>query len=65
MATEQKQEFLTVKELAERWRCDPWVFYNRRNKIEGFPKGIRLTGKKNILFRLSDIIEYENKQAEK
>lgn len=58
---EDIKEFLTVNELAERWRCNTRNIYRQGKRPAGFPKAIRLFGGKNkkILFRMSDVIEYE------
>jgi len=54
--------FLTVKELAERWRCTEGNIYNTYKD-----KGLEPTivGKRRLLFPLEDIIKYEEVKQRK
>ena len=57
------QTFLTVKELAERWRCSKGHIYNTYKSIGLMPSGIK---KRELLFSLEEIIQYEEvRQREK
>lgn len=55
------QEFLTVKELAARWRVGPIAIYQNKKTTPDFPEQIRPLGQKTILFRLSDVVAYEKR----
>lgn len=60
----EKEELLTTEQLAERWGIHKATLNNWRSKKKG-PKYIKL-GKhvrSPILYRLSDIIEYENQSV--
>lgn len=59
--TDNPQEFLTVKELAARWRVGPMAIYQNKDLTPDFPEQIRPLGQKSILFRMSDVIAYEKR----
>lgn len=55
-------KYLTVTELAERWRCTPGHIYNLIS--EGKLVTVKLTGVKNQ-FPLNKIIDYERRKEER
>lgn len=55
-------KYLTVAELAERWKCSPGHIYNLVNEEKLVP--VRLTGRK-IVFPLDEIQNYERRRRER
>jgi len=51
-------KFLTVKELAERWRKCIYTIYRWKDSKPDFPPEIR-QGKNGIVFDIQDVIRYE------
>lgn len=51
-------KFLTVKELAERWRKCIYTIYRWKDCKPDFPPEIR-QGKNGIVFDIQDVIKYE------
>ena len=58
-------KFLTAEELAERWHMNPGTLANWRIAGKG-PKYLKLGNGQahKVLYRLSDIIDYENKRMQ-
>lgn len=58
------KEFLTTAQLAERWDIHPGTLENWRGQGKG-PPYVKLTKKRRspVLYRLSDIIEYERRMT--
>jgi hypothetical protein len=56
----KEETFITVKELAARWRVNPLAVYRRKDKDADFPRQYKMLGK--VLFKLKDIERYENKK---
>lgn len=52
------EKFLTMEELAERWRIKKDSIYNWKSRKLG-PKQTKIVGK--VLFSLKDIEDFENK----
>lgn len=57
----QTSDLLTAEDLAARWHMSPRSFERWRRQGVG-PKWVRLRGK--ILYRLHDVVAYENAQLE-
>lgn len=49
--------FLTIQDLAERWRCSPSRIYHMRP--EQLPPVFRLPGQRQMLFPLRHVEEFE------
>lgn len=56
------EQFLTIKELAERWHKNIHTIYRWKDSKPDFPKEYRFS-EKGILFKLQDIIEYEENKS--
>lgn len=55
-------EYITIDELAERWKRNKFTIYHIKDKYKDFPKQYKLAGgKSKILFKIQDIIEFEQK----
>lgn len=55
-------EYLTIDELAKRWKRNKFTIYHIKDNYKDFPKQYKLpTGKSKILFKIKDIIEFEQK----
>lgn len=55
-------EYLTIEELAERWKRNKFTIYAIKDKYKDFPKQYKLAGgKSKILFKVKDVIEFEEK----
>lgn len=52
-------EYLTVEDLAMRWRKNKFTIYRWKDKKPDFPKSHKIFG--NILFKIKDIEAYEKK----
>lgn len=52
-------EYLTVEDLAIRWRKNKFTIYRWKDKKPDFPKPHRIFG--NVLFKIKDILAYEKK----
>lgn len=55
--------FITIKELAERWRVNPLQVYRNKDIDSDFPKAYKPFGK--ILFKLKDVEKYEKSRIVK
>lgn len=49
--------YLTVQDLAKRWRTTPQAIYNRRHRRQA-PRGFR--SGRDVLFPLADVLAFEN-----
>lgn len=58
------ETFITIKELAARWRVNPLAVYRKKDKDPNFPRQYRMLGT-GVLFKLKDIVKYENSRAGK
>lgn len=60
MTTRSESEYLTVKELIERWRnqISPTTLANWRSERKG-PAFVKIGGR--VLYPLTDIVAYEEK----
>lgn len=58
-----QEEFLTIKELATRWKISVWTLYRWKISIADFPKSYGFS-KKNYLFKIQDVKEYEKKKLQ-
>lgn len=55
-------EYLTIEELAERWKRNKFTIYIIKDKYKDFPKQYKLAGgKSKILFKVKEVIEFEEK----
>lgn len=55
-------EYLTIEELAERWKRNKFTIYRIKDKYKDFPKQYVLaSGKSKILFKIKEVIEFEEK----
>ena len=55
-------EYITIDELAARWKRNKFTIYHIKDKYKDFPKQYKLpAGKSKILFKIKDIIEFEQK----
>lgn len=55
-------EYLTIEELAERWKRNKFTIYAIKDKYKDFPKQYKLAGgKSKILFKVKEVIEFEEK----
>lgn len=50
--------FITIKELAARWRVNPLAIYRHKDKDPDFPQPYKILGK-GVLFKLKDVERYE------
>lgn len=55
------EQFLTIKELAARWHKNIHTVYRWKDSKQDFPPQLRLS-ERGILFKLQDVIDYENKK---
>lgn len=54
-------EYLTIEELAKRWKRNKFTIYHIKDQCKDFPKQYKLIGGSKILFKIKDIIEFEQK----
>lgn len=55
-------EYLTIEELAERWKRNKFTIYAIKDKYKDFPRQYKLAGgKSKILFKVKEVIEFEEK----
>lgn len=52
-------EYLTVDELAKRWKKNKFTIYRWKDEKKDFPEQYRIFG--NVLFKRKDVIIYERK----
>lgn len=52
-------EYLTVDDLAQRWKKNKFTIYRWKDTKKDFPKPYKIFG--NVLFKIKDIIAYEKK----
>lgn len=50
-------EYLTVDDLAKRWKKNIFTIYHWKRKKKGFPKSHRIFN--NVVFKIEDVIRYE------
>lgn len=50
-------EYLTIEDLAKRWKKHKFTIYRWKDEKKNFPKQHRIFG--NILFKIQDVIAYE------
>lgn len=50
-------EYLTVSDLAKRWKKNIFTIYHWQKTKKNFPKAQRIFG--NIVFKIQDVINYE------
>ena len=55
------ETFITINELAARWRVNPLAVYRRKDKDKDFPCQYKVLGK--VLFKLKDIERYEKSRV--
>ncbi len=60
---ETTQEFLSLSELAERWRMNAWGVRNRLSRGLPMPRSLKFPGATRRLFRLRDVKDWEAAQA--
>lgn len=61
MENEKKEEFLTIKDLAARWKTSVLYVHRVRDKNKNFPPAYRImSGKGKMYFKMSEIESYEN-----
>lgn len=53
-------EYLTIEELAIRWKKNKFTIYHIKDKNPDFPRQYKFFGK-NILFKIKDVIDFEEK----
>ena len=54
-------EYLTIEELAKRWKRNKFTIYHIKDKYKDFPKQYKLIGGSKILFKIKEVIEFEQK----
>lgn len=55
-------EYITIDELAERWKRNKFTIYKIKDKYKDFPKQYKLAGgKSKILFKVKEVIEFEER----
>lgn len=53
-------EYMTIDELAKRWRKNKFTIYHIKDKHPDFPRQYKFFGK-NILFKIAEVIDFEEK----
>jgi len=53
-------EYLTIDELAIRWKKNKFTIYNMKDKNKDFPKQYKFFGGR-ILFKIKEVIDFEEK----
>jgi len=59
----KKEPFLTVEELAARWRMKPWGIRTRISRRLPLPASFHFPGGQRRLFRIEDVEAWEEKNA--
>lgn len=54
-------EYLTIDELAKRWKRNKFTIYHIKDKYQDFPRQYKLAGGSKILFKIKEVIEFEQK----
>ncbi|MBQ7412668.1 MAG: hypothetical protein IJ077_08660 [Eubacterium sp.] len=55
-------EYITIDELAERWKRNKFTIYKIKDKYKDFPTQYKLAGgKSKILFKIKEVIKFEEK----